>query len=217
MQDRPGADPPRRRLHHRRVKARAARLAVAVLAACAGLLAFAGPASAHAVLISSDPRAGADISVAPARVTLTFDEAVGLRPGYLRVIDGTGRRVDTGSAYHPSGHDEIVTVRLRGGLGRAAYLASYRVISADSHPVAGAVAFTVGGAAPVAARPVGNTTDPFVSALFDAARSVTFLGLALFGGTWLLLVMRRGRRPGPGANGARRPIRPAGGAACGSA
>ena len=151
------------------------------------------------------PRRG-HLSAAPAQVSVTFDEAVGLRPGYLRVIDGTGRRVDSGAAFHPAGHDDVVAVRLRGGLGKAAYVASYRVISADSHPVSGAVQFTVGGAAPVAARPAGNTTDRLVSVLFDAARSVTFLGLALFGGAWLVLVMRAATpRRGPGRPGRARP------------
>lgn len=149
----------------------------------------AGPAAAHAVLVSSDPRAGANLPTAPAQVSVSFDEAVGLRPGYLRVIDGSGRRVDTGTAFHPAGRDDVVAVHLRGGLGKAAYVASYRVISADSHPVSGAVQFTVGGAAPVAARPSGNATDRVVSILFDAARSVTFIGLALFGGAWLVLVL----------------------------
>ena len=188
-----------RRHGRRRSTERAARFAAAVLAAFAAMFAIAGPASAHAVLVSSDPHDGATLSAAPAQVSVTFDEAVGLRPGYLRVIDGTGRRVDSGTAFHPAGHDDVVAVHLRGGLGKAAYVASYRVISADSHPVSGAVQFTVGGAAPVAARPAGNTTDRLVSVLFDAARSVTFLGLALFGGAWLVLVMRRPRRAGGSA------------------
>lgn len=176
---------------------RAARVVAAVLAVFAALLGTAGPSSAHAVLVGSDPRDGANLSTAPTQVSVTFDEAVGLRPGYLRVIDGTGRRVDTGAAFHPAGHDDMVTVHLRTGLGEAAYLASYRVVSADSHPISGAVRFTVGAAAPVAARPGGNTTDPVVSAVFDVARSVTFLGLALLGGAWLL-ALGRWRRRGPG-------------------
>ncbi len=182
-----------------RAARRGAALVAAVLAACAAMFVVAGPAAAHAVLVSSDPRAGANLPAAPAQVSVTFDEAVGLRPGYLRVIDGSGRRVDTGTAFHPAGRDDVVAVRLRGGLGQAAYVASYRVISADSHPVSGAVQFTVGGAAPVTARPGGNPTDRVVSILFDAARSVTFIGLALFGGAWLVLVLvlRRPRGAGP--------------------
>lgn len=155
-----------------------------------GLVVAAPPAAAHAVVVSSSPPDGADLAAAPARVSITFDESVGLRPGYLQVIDGSGRVVDTGAAYHPPGHDDIVTVGLRRGLGRAAYVASYRVVSADSHPVEGVVRFTVGGARP-ATGAAGAVTDRTVPRVLDAARTVSFAGLALLGGAWLLLVRRR--------------------------
>jgi methionine-rich copper-binding protein CopC len=49
-----------------------ARLFAAVLLALAGLLAFAGPASAHAALKSSSPAEGASLAAAPQKVELTF-------------------------------------------------------------------------------------------------------------------------------------------------
>ena len=190
--------PPVRGLH-RTGRPRAVRFVAGVLTAFAALVVTAAPASAHAALVRSDPRDGIDLARAPLQVSLTFDEAVGLRPGYLQVIDGTGRRVDIGTAFHPPGSDDVVTVHLRPGLGRAAYVASYRVISADSHPVSGAVEFTVGGANPATVHPAGRSTGVVVSVLFDAARSVTFCGLALCGGVWLLLLARRPRYTNPEA------------------
>lgn len=109
------------------------------------------------------------------------------------MIDGTGRRVDSGAAFHPYGQGETVAVRLRPGLGNAGYLASYRVVSADSHPVSGVVRFTVGGAGPVASvRGAGTAgTAGTVDTLMDGTRALSFLGLALLGGAWVLLLGRR--------------------------
>lgn len=42
------------------------------------LLAFAGPASAHAALTGSDPQDGAVVAAAPKAVTLTFSEQVAM-------------------------------------------------------------------------------------------------------------------------------------------
>jgi len=107
----------------------------------AGLLLWAAPAGAHAVLVGSDPADGSRLTAAPAKVTLRFDEPVGLDLGYLRVVDGSGNRVDAGAAQHPNGDGTAVSVSLKAGLGDSSYLASYRVTSADSHPIAGSIRF----------------------------------------------------------------------------
>src|SRR5690348_13843637 len=105
-------------------------------------LALAGAASAHASVVSSDPADGSRLRAAPHQVTITFDESVTLgNLGYLHVTDSKGHRVDTGTASHPAGVDSKITTSLRSGLGDGTYIESYRVISADSHPVAGVVRF----------------------------------------------------------------------------
>ena len=64
-----------------------------------------------------------------------------------------------GDAFHPGGDDRAVAVRLRAGLRDGGYTATYRVVSADSHPVSGGFVFGVGegGAAPAAT--VGELLD----------------------------------------------------------
>ena len=66
-----------------------------------------------------------------------FGEPVEAAFGSVRVYDGDGDRVDRGSAEHPDGRGDAIAVGLRGGLGDGTYTATYRVISADSHPVVG--------------------------------------------------------------------------------
>jgi copper transport protein len=163
---------------------------------------LAGAASAHASVVTSDPADGARLASAPAAVTVTFDEPVGLGSiGYLHVTDSSGRRVDAGAAYHPGGDGAKVAQRLRSGLGDGAYVASFRVVSADSHPVAGSVRFVLGNGALGAGVVNPATVDRATSVVFDVARWVSYAGLALLGGSWLLLTVwpqgrddRRARR-----------------------
>jgi len=51
---------------------------LALVAVAIGLLLLATPASAHAVVVSSDPADGARLNSAPASVSIRFDEPVGL-------------------------------------------------------------------------------------------------------------------------------------------
>jgi copper transport protein len=149
------------------------------------------PASAHAVVVSSSPTDGSSLAAAPGQVTITFDEAVGLSPGYLRVVDSSGRRVESGSAFHPNGQGDEIAVNLEADLPAAAYIASYRVVSADSHPVGGVVRFAVGGASlnDVANVRAGSSTNSTVSTVLDVSRAISFIGLAVAGGGWLVLVI----------------------------
>lgn len=165
-----------------------ARLAAVLVGFLIVLIAAAGPASAHATVVRSTPADGANLSRTPATVSITFDEPVGLRPGYLQVINSTGTRVDAGLATHPGGDGTTVSVALRPQKpGPAGYLASYRVISADSHPVSGVIRFTVGGGTTVTAAPATPATSKTVSVLLDIVTALSYLGLVLAGGAWVLI------------------------------
>jgi len=156
----------------------------------------AAPALAHAVAISTDPADGARLSATPAAVSVTFSEHVSFGSGYLRVVDSRGRRVDTGTVQHPGGDATKVAVPLRTGLPDDSYIVSYRIVSADSHPVGGAFSFVVGKRPLVAASGavVGGTGDPVVVGVFAVARWLSFAGLVLIGGlAFLLLCWHEGR------------------------
>lgn len=112
---------------------------VLLLAALAVLLG-AAPASAHDYLVSSTPAAGSTVTAAPARVTLTFDAAV-LRTGngsdVVSVTGPGGKHFETACPV-VANNDVSAAVRL-GPAGT--YTVSWRVVSADGHPVADSIRF----------------------------------------------------------------------------
>jgi copper transport protein len=175
-------------------------LAAVLVAALA--LAFVGvsaaPAAAHAALVASTPAAGASVDRAPAAVSVRFGESVQASSDAIRVLDARGARVDEGDAATVPGHPDTVSAALRPGLGRGTYTVAWRVTSADSHPVHGAFAFSVGpaGTAAVPLAGVDRGADPAVAALVHLARGAGYAGLALLvgaAGTALLLDGTAGR------------------------
>jgi len=167
------------------------RLALALgVVAVAVPLAFAARADAHAVLESSFPAAGQVVAAGRSAsvVELRFDEAVEVSLGSVRVVAANGHRVDLGRVYHPGGASSRVAVGLRSGLAEGSYLVLWRVVSADSHPVAGSFTFSLGHVGPVAAGAAGSSGGSVAVAL-GVDRFVGYVGLVtLLGGVVFLLV-----------------------------
>ncbi|WP_267716582.1 copper resistance protein CopC [Streptomyces sp. CoH17] len=162
------------------------------------LLGTAAPASAHAALDGTDPGDGAVLERAPAHVTLTFSESVGLRDDSFRVLDPGGHRVRTGEAGRADGRADTARVALPGRLGEGTYTVAWRVVSADSHPVSGAFTFSV-GAPSRSAAPVdpGPTEDPLTATLHKTARYLSYLAVALLLGTAAFVALCRPPDPAP--------------------
>lgn len=171
------------------------RIAV-VLAAAASVVAAATAASAHAELRGTTPAAGSVVATAPGEVTLRFDEPLELTPGAIRVFDDHLHRVDVGGAGHLTGERDTVGVRLRNGLADGTYTVTYRLISADSHPVAGGFTFSVGAPSAVTGSAGGlDDGSGIVGFLFGAARFVSYAGLVVgLGGLVFLVLWPAGRR-----------------------
>jgi copper transport protein len=138
------------------------------------LLLPAAPASAHAVLVSSDPADGARVTVAPAVVRLTFDEAVTVPPQAATVLSTTGIRIDRGTARLAG---RTLVVPLATSVPAGVYSVSWRVVSEDSHVVSGSIRFGVRRDATAAAGPAAAASplDPAIA----AAAGVLYLGLSL--------------------------------------
>jgi copper transport protein len=130
-------DPPLPTARRRLVRGAATTLLLAVVL----LLGLAGPAAAHASLVSVDPPDGARLDEAPERVQLTFSEAVSAELGGVQVLDSNGSRVDEGATRVAGA---VVEVDLRAGLPDGTFVISYRVVSADGHPARGGSLFAVG-------------------------------------------------------------------------
>ena len=99
----------------------------------------AGPASAHAALVGTDPEDGSTLAAAPSTVTFTFNENVSRR-AQVAVAAPDGTQVDVGRI---RAVDNTVTATVPDVDQRGTYSASYRVISADGHPVTGTVMYKV--------------------------------------------------------------------------
>lgn len=102
------------------------------------LLVGSGPASAHASLVESDPEDGATLEAAPLAVTFTFSENIGT-PAYVAVTAPNGSNVDV-SDVRALDKEVTATVAEVGQKGR--YTVSYRVVSADGHPVEGTIHYS---------------------------------------------------------------------------
>lgn len=162
------------------------------------LLASAAPASAHAALRGSDPADGAVLKSSPGSVTLTFTESVGLLDDSFRVYDPTNHRVTTGGPGHGPGGADTARITFPKRLGTGTFTVAWRVVSADSHPVSGALTFSVGEpSATTAAVPVGPVENPATSSLYDIGRYVAYLAVALLLGGIAFLALCRPPDPAP--------------------
>ncbi|WEH16901.1 copper resistance protein CopC [Streptomyces sp. VNUA24] len=154
------------------------------------LLAGAGNASAHAALKGSDPADGSVLDVAPKDITLRFTESVSLLQDSIRVVDPENRAVDTGKPGRAGGRSDTASVTLPTGLDDGTYTIAWRVVSADSHPISGALLFSVGEpSATTAVLPADLTEDPLTSSLYDITRYFAYGALALLIGVAFFLAV----------------------------
>jgi copper transport protein len=156
---------------------------VAGLAALLSVLCFVTDVSAHASLVSSEPVDGSVLAQAPKTVLLRFNEAV--TTADIKLIDAEGRARDDAAV---SAHDATIEIRLPDNLPRGTQFVSYRVVSADGHPVGGSLVFSIG-------MPLGNAAAqsdaaPGRAVLIWLARIGVYLGLFVgvggtFFGAWI--------------------------------
>ena len=136
---------------------------VLVTIACL-LCAPAAMASAHAVLDNSVPTSGATLEDSPLQIVLDFDESVESSLGYIKLFSSSGKRVQLPAVKADASDASIVRV-VPPTLAQDSYVAVYRVISADGHPVEGAITFRVGAGA------VSNLASVIETALQDSETS----------------------------------------------
>lgn len=167
---------------------RAARLGVVAVVTAFVVVALAGPALAHAALEKTSPARGVTVDSSPKRVALSFSEPVSVERGRVHVFDDQLHRVDEGEPHRPRGQADTVVVSLRDHLGRGTYTVSWRVISADSHPVSGSFHFSVGARSDVAGTIPDAGGNRTVTVLLGAVRFGGYAGLALGLGSLAVLI-----------------------------
>jgi copper transport protein len=142
---------------------------IAGLATLLWALCFASGVFAHASLVSADPGDGSILARAPKTVQLRFNESV--TPAVIRLIDAEGKTRDD-AAVRAVGDTIVIT--LPEDLPRGTEVLSYRVISADGHPVAGSVLFSI-GAVTASGAPQADAGN--IGGLIWLARIGVYLGL----------------------------------------
>jgi copper transport protein len=174
-------------LHRRRGLGGRGRLAgvVALVAVLGTLLAPAGDVAAHAVLEEVVPADGAVVDTPPSEVTLRFNERVSLTGGDARVLDDSG----AGVGGDPAIVDESIIIPLPAGLGDGTYVVTWKVVSADSHPITGTSVFHIGAPSADpdeiragAAQSVGGSW--LLRLLTNIATAVLYAGVLVAVGAW---------------------------------
>ena len=145
----------------------------------------AGPAAAHASLVGSDPADGSSIEASPTSITFTFNETIG-NPAYVAVRAPDGSKVGVSDV---SAVDAEVSATLAASDQKGRYTATYRVVSADGHPVEGTIRWTT-----TTGRAVTQVDAPAEKSFVHRHRSHFFWGiLAAAVAIALLLAPLRGR------------------------
>ncbi|ROO60090.1 copper transport protein [Micromonospora sp. Llam0] len=176
----------------------AAGVAALLLGGMLVMVAPAGPAAAHAVLVTAEPAPGSVLGNSPREVVLTFSEPVRPVTGRLQVLAPDGKRIDDGT---PRTDGTTVTIPVRvADRPLGTYLVSYRVISADSHPVGSGYTYSVGAPSATVPEPQDGGQRLPVAVAVTTAKYVGYAGVVLAVGPALLLALlwppRLSRRPG---------------------
>lgn len=158
----------------------------------------AAPAWAHDELIATSPASGSTVTRAPHQVRLTFNEAIQPVGDALVVTAPDGSRVDTGVA---TPHGATLTTKLTALTQNGTYTTTWRVVSADGHPVSGTFTFSLAvpgdGSSihPVTPTPRASPTLP-PGAGRSGRGALVALGVVLVvgGGTYAVMSWARGNR-----------------------
>ncbi|MER9251468.1 copper resistance CopC/CopD family protein [Mesorhizobium sp. M0598] len=162
-------------------------LAVVVLLA---VIAMPDPAFAHAALIKAEPADGAVLAQSPSQMSLTFSEPVS--PLVLTMVRADGTSIPL-SSFRLSG--QTVEIDNPQALTSGTHVLSWRVISADGHPVGGSVLFSVG--APSAAPAASEAVDRALRTAIWIGKVFLYIGLFFgVGGAFALGWLAQGGRSG---------------------
>src|SRR6266487_4165068 len=113
------------------------------LALCLTLL-FPAIASAHAILLRSDPAKDSVLSIAPKQVRMWYSEALNPTFSTAVVVNGENKRVDNRDAHVSSSDQTEMDVTLQPNLPPAVYIVIWRTDSAaDGHILRGSFIFSV--------------------------------------------------------------------------
>jgi copper transport protein len=152
-----------------------------VVAASIVALAFVGMtgvASAHALLLSSDPAGGSTVQTAPTQLTLNYSEQPDPQLSQVVLLNSSGAPVETGAPTLQG--QKTLVAPITGDMPHGVYTVSWSAVSVDDgHTSTGSFSFGVGvkavGAG--AAAPEASASGPTV--LGVAGKALLYAGLML--------------------------------------
>lgn len=136
------------------------------------VLAWVPRAYAHAALIDSTPKAGSVLAGALPEARLMFNEPVS--PLVLKVIQPDGSTLALSQARTAGNGLQMALPTLSQ---QGAYVLSWRVVSADGHPIGGSVVFSVGTAGKDALANQSEASNPLRALLLWLGRLAWYVGL----------------------------------------
>jgi copper transport protein len=170
----------------------------AVIGAVALFVVGVGIAFAHTALRRSEPAKAARLDTAPREIRLVFTEGVALAVSKIVLLGPDSAEVALSAVRHPVDSASVLVADIAAPLRAGGYTVLWQTASEDGHGIRGSYTFTIlegaaGLAAPVAPRPVADTTPapaaeppaPVVQSsafapdapLYDAIRWLEYVGL----------------------------------------
>ena len=146
------------------------------------------PAAAHTSLLSSDPEDGASLTASPTQMTLIFTENVEA-PAFVAVVAPDGSPVKVSSV---QAVDRRATAQIEDASQQGRYTVSYRVVSADGHPVEGTIHYSV-----TAGRVVKQVATPDTQGFVHRHSAHLFWGILAAAVAVALLLAPLRRRDDP--------------------
>lgn len=141
-------------------------LMTALLLTLAAVLIPASAANAHDELTGTVPESGATVAQVPEEVRLTFSGTPQRIGSEFKVTDTDGTEWAEGDLKIV---DNSVTQELKPGAPAGQYTVSWRVVSADAHPIEGAFSFTASGGPTATA----GTSEPIETVAPEPLQNVT--------------------------------------------
>lgn len=154
---------------------------IALLLVAWAALVHTSAAHAHASLIRSEPPDRAVVAALPAEIKLVFNEPVS--PLVLRLVLPSGEVIELKARQAADGASIILPLPPGSSVGT--HLLSWRVVSADGHPVGGSLTFSIGH--PSLPPPTPQASDIRLRTAIWLARLVLYVGLFVgIGGAFFL-------------------------------
>ncbi len=138
-------------------------------------------AFAHAALVSSIPADGTTVATAPRQVVLTFNEPIS--PLVLKLVrpDGSVEPLDKVAP-----GDASLAIEMP-AMGEGTHILSWRIVSADGHPVGGSLLFSVGAPSASGQPSLAVTAEWPVATALWLDKVVLYIGLFVgIGGVFFL-------------------------------